>query len=64
MVSTRNAESNAHLIAAAPELLAAVQFAHRELVNMTTEDFRMGADHAVREALIAAIARATGGEQS
>ncbi len=54
------AQANAHLIAAAPELLEACRFAADVLADLTTEAFRTGADKPIRDVLAAVIAKAEG----
>lgn len=51
-------ESNARLIAAAPELLTACRDLVDCLDNITTAEFRRGGEHALRERARAAIAKA------
>jgi len=55
----REAWANAHLMAAAPDLLEAAKFALESLENMFTSDFANGGDRPVRDALEAAIKKAT-----
>ena len=50
--------------AAAPDLLAACEFALDRLENMTTGEFSSGGDKEARELLAAAIAKATGEERN
>ena len=54
------AEANARLIAAAPDLLSACEFTLARLRDMTTEDFSKGGDKMAREELVKAIAKAKG----
>lgn len=51
--------ANARLIAAAPDLLAACEFAYSALCNLTTDDFQRGGDLPIRERLATVIAQAT-----
>ena len=53
--------ADARLIAASPELLAAAGALLAKLDTMTTEEFRRGEEKVEREALRAAIRKATGG---
>ena len=55
------AQANAALIAAGPDMLAALKFCLSALVNMTTADFSRGADKPARDMAAAAIAKAEGG---
>ena len=52
-------EKNAHLIAAAPELLEACEFALRRLSDLTTAEVQLGKDFVLRSTLKKAIAKAT-----
>jgi hypothetical protein len=52
-------ESNARLIAAAPDLLEALDLAERALENVTNENFKMQALAYIKKA----IAKATGGDE-
>ena len=54
--------ANARLIAAAPELLEACEFALEELNDMTSMQFAHGADKEARQRLENAIAKAKGGD--
>ncbi|RJQ46852.1 MAG: hypothetical protein C4534_02060 [Gaiellales bacterium] len=54
----------ADLIAAAPQLLAAVQITLQLLDNLTTEEFSRGGDKPAREALQAAFTAATGNPEA
>ena len=56
-VASGEAEANAHLIAAAPDLLEACTLALSTLDNITTEAFSKGEDKPTREALEQAIAK-------
>ena len=57
-------ESNAQLLAAAPDLLAALEAITRRVpILSSTEDYRAGQEHALegcREVVLAAIAKAEG----
>jgi hypothetical protein len=53
-----SAEANARLLAAAPDLLAALQAILETLDNMTTSQFQHGADKPARDLARAAIAKA------
>lgn len=55
-------ESNAHLIASAPDLLEACKVALDTLEKMTTADFEIGHDRLIRDMLKTAIAKAEGRE--
>lgn len=55
-----DAEANARLIAAAPELLATLKFALAEISDMTTDAFSKGADKEARDRMKQAIAKAEG----
>ncbi len=48
------------LIAAAPDMLAALQEAARLLNTLTTDEYGRGGDKRIRDLLAATIARATG----
>jgi hypothetical protein len=54
------AEANARLIAAAPELLDAIELAYDLLNTMTTSEYSRGGDANVRHVLRTAIAKAKG----
>ena len=53
-------EANARLIAAAPELYDACSYALTQLEDMSTEQFRLGADKEIRSKLGKALAKACG----
>ena len=55
--------ANARLIAAAPEMFEAIKFAFDELEDMTTDEFSRGADKAVRDKLLKALAKVRGEEE-
>ena len=59
-VGDNDTEEVARLIAAAPQLLKALEFAIGELEDMTTDEFSRGADKAVRDRLEQALAAAKG----
>ena len=60
IVAKDKTPENAHLIAAAPELLAACEFALTELNDMTTDTFGNGSDKEIRDLLKIVIAKAEG----
>ena len=51
------APHNAHLIAAAPEMLEVCQFALEKLNRMTTDEFSKGGDKEIREKLDRVLAQ-------
>lgn len=59
-VATAYSDTNARLIAAAPDLLSAAEEALRVLETLTTEDFGKGRDYGARQHLETAIRKARG----
>lgn len=59
-----NNQTNAKLMASAPDLLAACKFALTTLANMTTQQFSNGADKEIRDFLRATIKPFLGEETS
>ena len=55
-----NGEDNAHLIATAPELLEALEYALKVYEGITTDNFTNGYDKPARDKMRAAIAKAKG----
>ena len=57
-ISVQN-KADAHLIAAAPELLRACEYALDQLADITTAEFERGGDKSIRDMLASAIKKAT-----